>query len=266
MGFRDGDLEESSKDLKYSGLNSIDAFLEGSDETSLLIGKTAIAFWILWMENRERLFDPETKGNWYEYLWNMVRPGINVDNAAENKVSIITFNYERSFEYYFRTAIKHTLRLNNIQKAQWVLDQAFPIIHLHGVVGDTESFGSHSKPLNAQVVEKAASSIRVIHDKTAEDDPDFVKARTWISNASRIAFVGFGFHPENIRRLMIPETVPEGIRQPTYPGGSCERIQGTAYGLGDGEKIRARRNLGIPITLHTQSADAYDFLRGIDLP
>lgn len=266
LGFRTDDLQAFRDDLKYSGLRSIDAFLEGSDDTYVSIGKIAIAHAILWRESREALFQGGLqKSHWYEYLWNLIRPGLTVDNVSENRLAVITFNYERSFEYYFTTALKHTLQMSHWRDAVTASEQAIPVVHLHGVVGDTENFGAHVKPLNQQLVKRSAASIRVVHDKMTEDDPEFEHARRLIGMAKRIAFLGFGFHPANIRRLRLKDTVSKdeiGTESPYYIH-SNPYIHATAYDMREGEIQRARHALNIPITFMSPDVDAVELLRKV---
>ncbi|MGH7216991.1 MAG: hypothetical protein ACREIG_07135, partial [Nitrospiraceae bacterium] len=50
----------------------------------------------------------------------------------ENKLSLITFNYDRSLEFYLHRAIKRLWDLDDNEAAEVL--KAVPIIHIHGKI------------------------------------------------------------------------------------------------------------------------------------
>lgn len=259
LDFRSGDIDGFRDDLEGSGLRSIDAFLEGFDDVYGAIGKVAIAHVILSHENRELLVGRnKTRDHWYEYVWNLMRPDSSPEILNQNGLTIVTFNYEMSFEYYFTTVIKHSFRLDRWGDAWSLFEPSVPVIHLHGQVGKTESFGAHPEPLSPAVVRQAAESIRIVHDPVAKDDPQFMQARDRISNASCVAFIGFGYHPTNVARLNIRDFMTEEIKR-------TERLFASAHKMGAAEVELAREALGIRpsqvLRFAPSSCDALTFLR-----
>ena len=86
-----------------SGTSSVDAFLEGRPEF-LDVGKFAIAYCLIPYENEQNLYDPpEPDGDWYSHLSKILNSSF--DEFENNKLSIITFNYDRSLDHYLFTSL-----------------------------------------------------------------------------------------------------------------------------------------------------------------
>ena len=257
LGIRLGDIEVFREGLQASGLRSIDLFLEDlePDDVYVQIGKVAIAHTVLCHETRDKFFGAnKAKAHWYEYVWNLMRPGASTGNLHENGLKIITFNYDRSFEYYFTTAIQHSFRLPRWEDAQSLFQAAVPVVHVHGEVGSVEMFGTHIRPLPRDVVRKAAADIRVVHDPTATDDPRFKQARELISKVRRVAFVGFGYHPRNLARLDVPRCFPREVINQGGPHASAFEMARTQIAL-------AEIAVDVPVRFADPSLDARRFFQ-----
>ena len=87
--------------FQTDGNYSIDAFLEGKDEPTVQIGKTAIAYELIRYEDHERLFS--FQDNWLREMCSQLRT--SVDKFAKNKLSFITYNYDRSVEHFLFSAL-----------------------------------------------------------------------------------------------------------------------------------------------------------------
>jgi len=140
------------------------------------------------------------------------RSFVEVDLAG---LAVVTFNYDRSFEHYFFTALKQSYDKTDAEVRQKL--SAAPIIHVHGSLGllpwqsDSESarvvgYG-HETPTD---VLSAKESIKVLHE--ADDGSlEFQQARKLIAGADRVFFFGFGFHPTNLWRLGMEDITLNGI-------------------------------------------------------
>ncbi len=104
VGYRQAEMEKFRIALAGSMQPSVDAFLEKRPDF-LDIGKAAIAAALIPMEQRT-LFERGEQATWYEYLFN--RLGDQSDRFHENQLSIVTFNYDRSLEYFLYSAIVHS--------------------------------------------------------------------------------------------------------------------------------------------------------------
>lgn len=228
------------KALVNSGRSSVDAFLE-SRKDFLDIGKTAIATALLPYETTGNLFqrwivestkpNPPQKGNWYDLLFGVLSDGVPFDEFDRNKLSIITFNYDRSIEHYLFTSLKNSYNKTDEECGEKL--HKIEIIHVHGSLGplDWQSrfTGLPSVPydsgLNLEIIKLAAKNIKIIHED-AVYTPEILRARDIILHADRVIFLGFGFHPTNMKRLAIKKLSSKNIE-----------AMGTSQGLSRQRKI-----------------------------
>ena len=100
-----------------SGQPSVDPFLQRRSEF-LGVGKVAIAFCPDAFSREEKLYhpDPHRGGDWYEYL--SVKLNSSFEEFGENKLSIITFNYDCSLEHYLLNSLinSHEKTVMNAQR------------------------------------------------------------------------------------------------------------------------------------------------------
>src|SRR5216683_5100509 len=233
--FKQSELDEFFRKLRDSDLLSIDAFLEGNQDRFQQIGKAAIAITILRAERDSQTGERWQGTNvpddhWLRYVWNMMKSGCDsVDRFAQNRVSFVTFNYDRTIEWYFPIVLENALNLGP-REARELLARSVPVVHLHGEIAHLEfgySPGNEGHLAGEQVLQIAAG-IRVVHDPT--DEPQFKKAWELFKQASLVCILGFGYHPTNIERLRLKDFVPGGAQIPasTFQMGSAERS--VAYG------------------------------------
>jgi hypothetical protein len=138
------DIEQYRNALYLSQQPSVDAFLEHRPEF-IDIGKLTMALYLMSCEEEVVLYDfgIRTKG-WYHYLLNSINTGF--DEFVENKLSIITFNYDRSLEYFLFTALKNTYNKSDDVIAEVV--KKIPIIHVHGYLGPLPLGGKWGKTIS----------------------------------------------------------------------------------------------------------------------
>jgi len=228
--------------LRESGRPSVDAFLEYRDDF-LGIGKASIAVALLPFERTTTLFgdwinkrrDPDKPGNWYEHLFGVLCDGIPFDVIDDNKLSIITFNYDRSLEHFLFMSLKKSYGITDKMCAEKLAK--IPIIHVHGSLGSlpwqSNITGSippvpYDSNMLKEHVKSAAHNIKIIRENIV-DTVEFTKARKKIQEAQQLLFLGFGFHPTNIKRLL-----PESLRIPMY-------VRGTSLGLSLERRIAIRQ-------------------------
>ena len=112
-GYSFEDIRKFGVELRGSDQSSVDAFLFGRPNPVFIeIGKLAIAKYIIQSEHKDRLptDPPQTeldKQKWYGYLLNNFIP--TLDDIKLSKLSIITFNYDRSLEYYLYYTLQYQL-------------------------------------------------------------------------------------------------------------------------------------------------------------
>src|SRR3989344_1691894 len=208
-GFSADDILNFRKNLFESGKTSIDAFLEHRTEF-LDIGKLAIATVLTSYENSETLYDAGVD-KWYKFLYEKMNVS-SPEEFANNKISIITFNYDRSIEHFLFNSLKNTYGKSDEDCAREI--SKIKIIHLHGSLGYLpwqDKDGKHYQKDNSpEDIIRAAKNIRIIHENI-DMNTDFIDARKILAEAERVYILGFGYHEINVQRLGIKNlSVGEG--------------------------------------------------------
>jgi len=232
--------------LNQSGKASVDAFLEHRREF-LDIGKTAMALALIPRENQDTLFPlPGTEDNtvgccWYQHLFGRLTEGIGVDvnEFVENQLSVVTFNYDRSLEQFLFTALTNSYDITADNCP--LLLKSIPIIHVHGTLGflpwqgrPPQESRSYEPKATAETVRIAASHISVIFEAGTRL-AEFERARQELAKAHRVLFLGFGYHPDNLRRL--------GFGLKRLPAGCW----GSSHGLGMKERRSIKEKYRIAV-------------------
>jgi hypothetical protein len=215
-------LIEFRSRLIESDPKSIDEFLsrDFSDANPLfrLIGKLCIAHVIASCESihaiESGMATNDTPDHWYRYLWqdclNNGSPGLEA--LTKKKLKIISFNYDRSLEYFLGRRIAATYltppgtTLGSSTAEKWAaagfqrVEKDFDITHPYGTLGSLLAVPYGSKN-NFQYHGKViANGIRVIGEERNDED-GFDTAKKWIANAQHVVFLGFSFDATNMQRL-----------------------------------------------------------------
>ncbi len=129
------------------------------------------------------------------------------------------------------------------------------MVHLHGALGnvaDQVFTVSDRTTLNRlDFYREVAAGIQIIHE--ASPTEEYTTAQEWLREAQVICFLGFGFHPTNVKRLDVLNQIRG--RANIFYGG-------TALGLEDAEILRAEALLGLggPVRF-LQPVDTLMYLR-----
>jgi len=79
-----------------------------------------------------------------------------------------------------------------------------PIIHVHGSLGKYPEIPYESE-CDADMLLEISRKIQIIHEVQDQTDGfcnrEFEQSNELLNQAERIIFLGFGFHPDNIRRF-----------------------------------------------------------------
>src|SRR5258706_15648804 len=130
LGFQIGEVKHFRRVLRESQVPSIDRFLELNPKYEEL-GKTLIAMHLIRRERPDYL-TVAAEDHWYRYLWNRISD--SWESFEQNKLKIITFNYDRSLETYLATALSRTfdkpmsLALSKLKHLE--------ILHIYGDLGE----------------------------------------------------------------------------------------------------------------------------------
>jgi hypothetical protein len=164
--------------------------------------------------------DGSRGGDWYQYLSSKLNASF--DNFGDNRLSVITFNYDRSLEHYLFTTLRHAHGRSDEECAEALLE--IPILHVYGQLSRHPYPDREARPYETDCsrynsVGYAARGITLLYDKAK---PELEAARRLLTAAQRVCFLGFGYHPLNLERLRLPDS-------------SGRAVFGTARGLIGGE-------------------------------
>jgi hypothetical protein len=126
-------IRQFRDEFERSQIYSIDRFL-GNRPQWANIGKAAIAVVLAGHEILHSLFAVR-EDHWYQYLWNQI--ATSWDALASTNLSFITFNYDRSLEYFLLEAMKHSFGKS---QGECIAQLAtIPITHVYGMIGEVVS-------------------------------------------------------------------------------------------------------------------------------
>ena len=215
-------------DLRESKMQSMDGFLEVRREYEEL-GKALIALLIANSEKQTDLYKIDNDEDWHQYLFNLVIRESNVTEFTRKKLSFITYNYDRSLEFFLFNAIRQQLASKKDDEAYEIFQQ-IDIVHLHGKIGDpavAKGPGRAYREIKSPAeLNLARSEIRIIYEDVSKDSV-FARAHQLLTNAETIAFLGFSYHPTNVSRLGMKEVLTS----------SHKSLLGTTKGMTSGEVI-----------------------------
>jgi hypothetical protein len=200
------DLQAAIRGTLYQ---SLDAMLEWRDDLTVP-GKMLIATLLLQWENKVLHAPTYSDESWYELIWDACDLG-SLDSFRATPLTIISYNYDRYFEYRLIESLRERFRRSEQDCAQ-ALDCIGPI-HLHGQLGFLPGFGESvlrtvafgSSPAEfATDCLRAATSIQIVHEANPLGDA-FARAQSAIAAAERVIFLGFGYAKTNVERLRLPD-------------------------------------------------------------
>jgi hypothetical protein len=253
LGFKEPTMGDFRDALRLSRPPSVDALIETRPEF-LEVGKAAIAAGLIPCEGASNVMDPRVF-SWYDFLLGRLRAS-KPEDFTKNKLSVVTFNYDRSLEHFLFTTLQHTWNLPDAEVG--MLMQALPIVHIYGQLGKFPPLNNgtgraYGAKLTAAGVTESVAEMRVLHE--GEKSPQLAAAQKLVALAKRVCFLGFGYLPINVDRLQAGRLPRKGVR-----------VCGTAYELREGERVHLRKAFG-PLSIHLGKTEAkvLDFLREDDV-
>ncbi|NUZ07616.1 hypothetical protein [Piscinibacter koreensis] len=232
------------RSFRRSNDRSIDAFLARRLDFEQ-IGTLAIAACLLPAERLDKLVDGEpAEDHWYRYLLDaMDGPW---EDLAANRISFVTFNYDRSLECFLTVALANRFGRSEKEAAQLV--KSFNIVHVYGSLGsldpDAEDFvpyGGHPQNM-LNSISMAGRGLRVIA-QGRDDSKEFTEARALLADAEVLCFLGFGFDEMNLRRLGGPAAIQAGGSVDSNRPMTTRRFAASAYGLTPAEVSQATQRI-----------------------
>lgn len=236
--------------LKNAGLLSVDEFL-GRRKDLIPIGKAAIAAALIPCEMPDRIHAHGDETTWL-YILSRALSAPSAEAWRQNKLTIVTFNYDRVVEHFLHTALIHQYNISDVDAAK-LLVRTIRVVHVHGQLGSFPGLDpTPSRPFTGAAtldnVRIAAAAIRIVHEGALQDD-DFVNARQLIDNAKRVVFLGFGYGAENTYRLQLSDTLTD------------KAVFASSYGMTEEERKFVERTSGGRLTLDPRGFELTQFLR-----
>lgn len=227
--------EEFALYFHKSTTPSIDLFLARNKDLSDY-GKKAIAVSIMEHEKtsllRENIKDHSTQ-DWYSYLYKRMTEKLITPESykqfGDNKITFLTFNYDRSLEYIIEESLLNSFISAEPQKKREQFEK-IKIHHVYGCIDKLPFYGGrkYGTEYNISDINRCSQNIKIVHETLDTKN----EVQEIIKNAERIFFLGFGYAEENLQAL--------GIGAVNY---GTKKIYGTSVGLTERETNLSRSNL-----------------------
>ena len=183
-------------------------------------GKLAVALRIMSSEAKGKLpasgnpdalakFRPQAN-TWLYYFLSMLVAGTELREDAPifRNITIVNFNYDRTVEHFLYHSLHNAAARSRETAADSIL--RLEMLRPYGRIGPlpwekaksrTVDFGE-TAAREAAVVE-AANSIRTFTEQFSDDQLS-TRLRAALYEAKLVIFLGFGFHPQNMQLLQLP--------------------------------------------------------------
>jgi hypothetical protein len=205
-GFSYEECAQLGNQIDASGQRSIDLFLNNNSHINCsgVLGKAAISQVLIKYENSIQA-GGASKDDWLSYLFGYMANGIRTAGLAaatefvtKNKVSFVTFNYDRFLERWWHSRLQASYGLTFDEALE--CSRKIDICHVFGMLGDY--------PPPSDPVEWLTSTrrIKLIHE-AEEKHSEAQKARAILSRAQVLGILGFGYHEENISLVGLADAV-----------------------------------------------------------
>lgn len=244
----------------------MDTFLETQPTDFLPVAKAAIALSLIPLEADDNIRPLSSSEGWYRYLFEHMLQGAPRGATPRetfelNALTIVTFNFDRSFE---RALFQFVKRVFNLRPAaaSTVALKTIPVWHIHGDLGmpawlhgDSgecrRRYGLDDRILRditkhdigvpvvpVRDIQECAKRIRLVTDELPDSDRALSGARAALDAAEAVAFLGFAYDHRSLERLGIDRlnriaNVPDGHERAVYGTshgmtvGNCGRVEAT---------------------------------------
>ena len=213
-------FKEIAENLRQLSTVSIDRFLEINPKFQKA-GKMLIAHEIL---SREGASAAVAEDDWYAELWTEYMLTTRIDDIPSNRVTFVTFNYDRSLEHFLFQKLKSTFRSESEAKIAAIAN-TIEIVHVHGQVGflpwQNNGKQGHVRDYVAEgswhVAKVFSEQIKIVSEM--ESFPvNYGRACQMMYAAEHVYFLGFGYHEENLKRLRsrAPEMKLKNVRGSSF--------------------------------------------------
>ena len=200
--------------FRLSSASSIDTFLSRNAKFDD-VGKAAIAKVLYSCESINNLYaedsDKVAQDNWYSYLLNTLANCDEWKSFDPSWLTIITFNYDRSLEYFLSTSLQNMYGKSADEVNERL--KSLKIVHVYGDLGvdKLDSFGYGQALTDDDSMHNAIclakQKLQIMHEGR-DDEIILNPIRDIIKNADKIGFLGFGFDRINVSRILDTKIIP----------------------------------------------------------
>lgn len=243
--YSSGLVDDFRTQFARSSFPTIDQFLE-ENRNYEVIGKQSIVAALLPFENPDTL-DRRKDMRWYDFLWDKLVADFTqidkttkarVENFTSHRLSIITFNYDRSLEEYLGRGLQHAFGFDD--KSTMICLRHLKMIHVYGTLGPRPYIDANPRSYgdveNVFALQRTAEHIRIAGSRGDEEvDSQFALAHQEMEKAKRIVLLGFGYDEVNLQRLDLRD-IAERQRINVY---------GTTYGMSHHDVTVAQGQLNL---------------------
>lgn len=259
-------LSEAVKELRErfggSGQPSIDRWLELNKQHEVL-GKRLIAATLLPLE-AEAVSNASISSGWYQWLFLQLFLREKRELHTRN-LAFVTFNYDRSLELALGTMLANS-RCGELPSPDGTA-AGIPIYHVHGQLSSfvRSRAGTPYYDLYPEIQNDYESSKTIHIIPSAEEAlqrPSMKSATEELMRANILVFLGFGFDPDNMKRIGAP---PLEVPNPT--GRHNIRAYVCTYNMSKRQRINAEallKNSRLnPEQIEVSDLPAHEFVSGM---
>jgi len=243
-----GNLVAAGRDMANAlpGCESIDDLLERHSDNALYnaAGKLAIAECIALAERKSPLRQNPNKiqipaidkyaHHWLSRLLQGVTKGCSpaVLNEVFGRLKVVNFNYDRCFEWFSFLWLRHVYNLK--EREAWEILNSMEVIHPYGSLGALPDGSNQAVPFG---IELDAHELHELHgniltySESVEEDRRAEKITALTSRCSKVIFLGFAFHRQNMNLLDFEVT------------GLSREVYATTVGMADPRWEAAQRRI-----------------------
>jgi hypothetical protein len=220
IGRSEEDVHRAAERLRIASRmgRSIDTVLDQHDTHPLIAacGKLAVVHFLAQSEAKSILrLTPRMAGDlpiqgtetWLYQLGQLVTSGVPRSQVEKcfDELAIVAFTYDRSIEHFLPHAMVMAFGMS-LQEAQAIVAARLRIIHPYGTIGRLPW-----QPGDGAELEWGAENPWNIHNLAAglrtsgeimRDAQALMQMRAMVAGAKRIAFLGFGYQPQNMDMLI----------------------------------------------------------------
>lgn len=224
---------------------SIDNFIDSHRTNPRIaeVGKLAITLCILRAEKNSKLYVNQSNsynkpnftglaGTWFNALFGILFQHCSWEGIDDrfSRLAIISFNYDRCALHFFREALRtyYNVQPHEVDRVVSKISIYYP----YGSVGpmrfQTEGSGIDfgEQPMPDDLI-KYSQQLKTFTESTDESASEIASIRTAIRSSKALVFLGFAFHPLNMK-LLYGEDRP-------VPGYDAGDVFGTAMGISESD-------------------------------